>query len=121
MVWLDLQGASSSRVLSHIPANPRFEHQAPGLSPHLPDVGTGWHWVVDAVDGEDDVRQSVDSVTVNYVLSEKEGEGLTQLILLCMESPRVSPGMTHHLATVGLVGIDDLLDVEDNVRWANQQ
>lgn len=29
--------------------------------------------------------------------------------------------MTCHLATVGPLGIDDLLDVEDNTRWANQQ
>lgn len=116
------RGASSPLLLCHIPASPRFEDQTPGLGPYLPDVGTGWHWVFDAVDGEDDVRQSVDGVTVNHVLSEKEGErSLAQQNLPCLESPRVSLGMTRHLATVGLLGINDLLDVEDHVMWADQQ
>lgn len=53
-----------------VPASLRFEDQPPGLAPHLQDVGPGWHWVRNAADGEDDVRQGVDGVAVNDELSE---------------------------------------------------
>lgn len=28
--------------------------------PHLQDVGTGWHRILDSIDGEDDVGQAAD-------------------------------------------------------------
>lgn len=39
--------------------------------PHLSDVGTGWHWVGNTADGEDNVRQGVDGVTLEEVLSKR--------------------------------------------------
>ena len=60
-------------------------------APHLLDVGTGWHRVVDAVDGEDDVGQGVGGIAVNYVLSEKARERrLAQPTLLRVGSPRAT-------------------------------
>lgn len=59
------------------------------MAPHLLDVGSGWHWVLGAIDDEDDIRQGVDGVIVDDVLLKKEGErSLAQLILPCVESPR---------------------------------
>ena len=40
-----------------------FLNHLSGLSPHLVDVGSSWHWVVDAVDGEDNRGQGIDSKT----------------------------------------------------------
>ena len=40
-----------------------FENQPSRLSPHLEDVGSSWHWVVDAVDGEDNRGQGIDGKT----------------------------------------------------------
>ena len=40
-----------------------FSNHPSGLSPHLVDVGSSWHWVVDAVDGEDNRGQGIDSKT----------------------------------------------------------
>ena len=41
----------------------QFENQPSVFSPHLEDVGLSWHWVVDAIDGEDNRGQSIDSRT----------------------------------------------------------
>ena len=65
-----------------VPASPRFENQPPGLAPHLLNIGSSWHWVVDALNGEDDVREGVDVLTWDYVLLEKRGERLVHLILI---------------------------------------
>lgn len=63
----------------------------PGLAPHLLDVGIGRHWVADAIDGEEDVGQGVDGVTVDEVLSEKEGERRSaQRVYPSVEGPRVT-------------------------------
>lgn len=90
--WLDL--ASWGPLPPHLspidPAIPRSENQSQGLGPHLLDVGTGWYRVLDAIDGKDDVRQGVNRATGDNVLLEKEGERLAQLILLCVESPKVT-------------------------------
>ena len=52
------------------------------MSPHLEDVGSTWHWVVDAIDGEDNRGQSIDHRTINVVLLEREGERLAMEILV---------------------------------------
>ena len=41
----------------------QFENQPSVLSPHLEDVDSSWHWVVDAIDGEDNRGQSIDRRT----------------------------------------------------------
>ena len=46
------------------------------------NVGLSGHWVVDALDGEDERRQGAGGVTWNRVLLDKEGERSAQLILL---------------------------------------
>ena len=46
------------------------------MSPHLEDVGSSWHWVVDAIDGEDNRGQGIDRRTINVVLLETEDERL---------------------------------------------
>ena len=38
----------------------KLENQPSVLSPHLDDVGSTWHCVVDAVDGEDNRGQNID-------------------------------------------------------------
>ena len=57
--WISLQSKGLSRVL----ANSRFANQLPVLSPHLLGVVLRGHWVVDAVDGEDNRRQGLGIVT----------------------------------------------------------
>ena len=37
-----------------------FENHSSGFSPHLEDVGSSWHWVVDAIDSEDNRGQVID-------------------------------------------------------------
>lgn len=61
---LFLPSVQDPRLVPHHPP-------PPSQGPHLADVGTGWHWVVHAIDGEDDVRQGADGATVDDVLSEK--------------------------------------------------
>lgn len=86
-----LQGPLPPRLSPKDPAIPRLENQLQGLGPHLLDVGTGWYGVLDAIDGEDGVRQGVNGATVDNVLLEKEGERrLAQLILRCVESPKLT-------------------------------
>ena len=46
------------------------------LFPHLEDEGSSWHWVVDAVDGEDNRGKGIDHRTINVVKLEREGERL---------------------------------------------
>ena len=46
------------------------------MSPHLEDVGSCWHRVVDAIDGEDNRGQGIDHRTINVVLLETEDERL---------------------------------------------
>ena len=46
------------------------------MSPHPKDVGLSWHWVVDAVDGEDNRGKGIDHRTINVVQLEREGERL---------------------------------------------
>ena len=46
------------------------------MSPYLEDVGSSWHWVVDAIDGEDNRGQGIDRRTINVVLLETEDERL---------------------------------------------
>ena len=41
-----------------------------------------WHWVVDAIDGEDNRGQNIDHRTWNVVLLEREGERLAMEILV---------------------------------------
>ena len=41
----------------------KLENQPSVLSPHLDDVGSTWHWVVDPVDGEDNSGQGIDRRT----------------------------------------------------------
>ena len=60
----------------------QLENQPSVLSPHLDDVGSTWHCVVDAVDGEDNRGQGIDRRTWNVVLLEREGERLTLVILV---------------------------------------
>ena len=60
----------------------QFENQPSVLSPHLEDVGSTWHWVVDAIDGEDDRGQGIYHRTWNVVLLEREGERLAMEILV---------------------------------------
>ena len=71
------------------PTHCRFKNQPPGLAPDLSDVGLSWHWVVDIVNGEDDVWQGLPGITWDHVLLEKEGEWLVQLIFP-VKSPRVT-------------------------------
>ena len=52
------------------------------MSSHLEDVGSTWHWVVDAINGEDNRRQGIDLRTWNVVLLEREGERLALEMLL---------------------------------------
>lgn len=122
--WLDLasRGPLPPASAQWIPQIPRLENQTQGLGPHLLDVGTGWYRVLDATDGEDDVRQGVNGATVDNGLFKKEGERrLAQLILLCVESPKVPCVMTPYLAIAGGLGVDDLQDLGNKVIWANQQ
>lgn len=67
MTQLGLQVASSSHSPMGL-ANPGLANRPPGLAPHLPDVGPGRHRIVDAIDGEDDVRQGVDGIAADHVL-----------------------------------------------------
>ena len=46
-----------------VPASPRFENQPPGLAPHRHDVVFRVHWVVNAIDGENDRRDCSMDVT----------------------------------------------------------
>ena len=40
-----------------------FENHPSGFSPHLEDVGSSWHWIFDALDGEDNRGQGIDHKT----------------------------------------------------------
>ena len=53
MVGHGLQRAPSSQQQPKGSCKFQFENQPSVLSPHLEDIGSSWHWVVDAVDGED--------------------------------------------------------------------
>ena len=55
------------------------------MSPHLEDVGLSWHWILDAVDGEDNRGQGIDGKTGNVVLLVREGERLALEILVVCE------------------------------------
>ena len=44
-------------------ANSNLKMQPSGMAPHLDDVGLRGHWIVDAIDVEDDGRQGLDSIT----------------------------------------------------------
>ena len=57
MVWLDLQGAPSSRQQPKVSSNCQIWEPAPGMNPHLLDVVFRGHWEVSAMDGEDNRRQ----------------------------------------------------------------
>ena len=73
MVWHGLQRAPSFQQQPKGSCKLQFENQPSVFSPHLEDVGLSWHWVVDAIDGEDNRGQSIDSRTWNVMLLEREG------------------------------------------------
>ena len=58
-----LQRVASSQQQPKGSCKFQFENQPSVLSPHLEDVGLSWHWVVDAIDGEDNRGQSIDCRT----------------------------------------------------------
>ena len=58
-----LQRAPSSQQQPKGSCKFLFSNHPSGLSPHLVDVGSSWHWVVDAVDGEDNRGQGIDRRT----------------------------------------------------------
>ena len=80
MVWHGLQRAPSSQQQPKGSCKLQFENQPSVLAPHLEDVASSWHWVVDAIDGEDNRGQSIDRRTINVVLLETEGERLAREI-----------------------------------------
>ena len=80
MVWHGLQRAPSSQQQPKGSCKLQFENHPLVSSPHLEDVGSSWHWVVDAIDGEDNRGQSIDRRTINVVLLETEGERLAREI-----------------------------------------
>ena len=69
------QGSASAIVIDGVqraassPQQPKgsckilFENHPSGLSPHLMDVGSSWHWVFDAIDSEDNKGQGTDRKT----------------------------------------------------------
>ena len=62
----------------------QFENQPSVLSPNLEDVSSTWHWVVDAIDGEDNRGQNIDHRTWNVVLLEREGErSALEIFVVC--------------------------------------
>ena len=63
MVLHGLQRAPSSQQQPKGSCKLQFENQPSVLSPHLEDVDSSWHWVVDAIDGEDNRRQGIDRRT----------------------------------------------------------
>ena len=63
MVLHGLQRAPSSQQQPRGSCKLQFENQLSVLSPHLEDVGSTWHWVVDAIDGEDNRGQGIDHRT----------------------------------------------------------
>ena len=77
-----LQKAPSSQHSQKGSYRLQFENEPSVLSPHLEDVGSTWHWVVDAIDGEDNRGQNIDHRTWNVVLLEREGERLAMEILV---------------------------------------
>ena len=74
MRWHGLQRAPFSQKHPKGSCKLQFENQPSVLSSHLEDVGSTWHWVVDAVNGEDNRRQGIDLRTWNVVLLEREGD-----------------------------------------------
>ena len=40
-----------------------FENHSSWFSPHLEDVGSSWHWIFDAVDGEENTGLGIDHKT----------------------------------------------------------
>ena len=79
-----LQRAPSSQQQPRGSCKFLFENHPSRFSPHLEDVGSTWHWVVDAVDGEDNRGQGIDLRTWNVVLLEREGERLAlEMLLVC--------------------------------------
>ena len=82
MVWHGLQRTYFSQQQPKGSFKLQFENQPSVLSPHLEDVGSTWHWVVDAIDGEDNRGQNIDHRTWNVVLLEREGERLAMEILV---------------------------------------
>ena len=63
MVLHGLQRAPSSQQQPKGSCKLQFENQPSVLSPHLEDVGSTWHCVADAVDGEDNRGQGIDRRT----------------------------------------------------------
>ena len=63
MVCHHLQRAPSSQQQPKGSCKLQFEDQPSVLSPHLEDVGSTWHWVLDAIDGEDNRGQGIDRRT----------------------------------------------------------
>ena len=63
MVWHGLQRAPSSQQQPKSSCKLQFENQPSVFSPHLEDVGSTWHWVVDAIDGEDNRGQGIEHRT----------------------------------------------------------
>ena len=84
------------------------------------NVGLSGHWVVDALDGEDERRQGAGDVTWNCVLLEKEGERSAQLILVWGAWERPC-GMTLHLQTSNGPVADKPPDFGDVSTWAKQE
>ena len=78
------------------------------------------HWVVDALDGEDERRQGAGDVTWNCVLLEKEGERSAQLILVVWGAWERPCGTTLHLQTSKGPDADEPLDFGDVSSWAKQ-
>ena len=57
------EGSLLPAAVQRVLANSRFSNQLLVLSPHLLDVVLRGHWVVDAVDGEDNRRQGLGILT----------------------------------------------------------
>lgn len=85
------------------------------------NVGLSGHWVVDALDGEDERRQGAGGVTWNRVLLEKEGERSAQLILVVWGAWGQPCGMTLHLQTFKGPEVDKPVDFGDASTWAEQE
>ena len=84
IVWHGLQRARSSQQQPKGSYKLQFENQPSILSPHLENVGSNWHWVFDAIDGEDNRGKGIDHRTINVVLLEREGERLAlEIFVVC--------------------------------------
>ena len=83
------------------------------------DIGSSWHWVVDIVNGEDDVWQGLPGITRDHILLEKEEERLVQQIFP-VKSPRVTLWPDTYLF-LNVRSIDERMDFGHRFTWANQQ